>query len=85
MNITVSPEFMERREANQSIEFIVRKSGLTERAVEVIAFTRNSSLTGIDIITLRACARGKAIGCVRLSSVCHLSAQKLPDPKIQAS
>lgn len=48
MNITVSPEFVERREddPNRRIEFVVRKSGLAERAVEVIAFTRNSSLTG---------------------------------------
>ena len=48
MNITVSPEFVERIEddPDRRIEFIVRKSGLTERAVEVIAFTRNSSLTG---------------------------------------
>ena len=51
VNITVSPEFVERREneVDQTIEFVVRKSGLTERAVEVIAFTRNSSLTGIGI------------------------------------
>ena len=49
MNITVSPEFVEQREddADQRIEFVVRKSGLAERAVKVIAFTRNSSLTGI--------------------------------------
>ena len=48
MNITVSPEFVEQREddADQRIEFVVRKSGLAERAVEVIAFTRNNSLTG---------------------------------------
>ena len=48
MNITVSPEFVERIEddPDRRIEFVVRKSGLTERAVEVIAFTRNSSLTG---------------------------------------
>ena len=46
MNITVSPEFVEQREAAQRIEFVVRKSGLAERAVEVIAFTRNNSLTG---------------------------------------
>jgi hypothetical protein len=44
----VSPEFVERIEddPNRLIEFVVRKSGLAERAVEIIAFTRNNSLTG---------------------------------------
>ena len=52
----MSPEFVEQREdeADRRIEFIVRKSGLTERVVEVIAFTRNKSLTGIGKTLLLA-------------------------------
>ena len=48
VNITISPEFVEvsESEVDQPIVFVVRKEGLSERAVEVIAFTRNISVYG---------------------------------------
>ena len=48
MNITISPELVElgESEAGQPVEFLVRKDGLAERPVEVIAFTRNVSYHG---------------------------------------
>ena len=44
----MSPEFVEQSESedNQPIEFVLRKEGLSERAVEVVAFTRNISYYG---------------------------------------
>ena len=48
MNITLSPENVERgeSEADVPIDFVVRKDGLADRAVEVIVNTANISFQG---------------------------------------
>ena len=58
---------------------------LNRALADIYTGVRHSLLLSyLLLITLRACTRDKVISCVD-PSVCRLSAQKLPDPKIQVS